>query len=285
MQTKMSLENVNSAIAALEKIDPPDEYAYEKAFLAFKTIMALPTLIYEMSGDIEVFRSRTHFDNELYELKTDISLAPHSAIKYFARCNRPYQSKFYCSENRPTSYMELVSYWSTEREVGQNLYTTIGRWRIKRNFLTLIVTSPDPAKRISRFDQYHGAALDDILAKESGESKEAMVIFYQYLFDRFRKSAKNDQLTYLITCAYCNIALARTPYSVDAIYYPSVPFKGNGVNFAFNNRFITSENIELLSVHRDEFVVYLNDLNIKSFRQTNERDALSVVQGEADIVW
>lgn len=269
----------------LEEINPNDEYAYEKAFLAFKTVMALPTLIYKMSGNIEVFRARTHFDNELYGLKSDISLAPHSAIKYFARCNRPYQSKFYCSENRPTSYMELVNYWSGEREVGQNLYVTIGRWRIKTDFSTLIVTSPDPQKRISNFDQYHGTSLDEILNKEEGESKEATIVFYQYLFDRFRKSAKNDPLTYIITCAYCNIALAGVPYSVDAIYYPSVPFEGNGINFAFNNNFINENNIELLSALRDEFVVYLNDALIKSFHQTNFINANSVNDVAGTITW
>jgi hypothetical protein len=238
-----------------------------------------------MSGDIEVFRARTHFENELHSLKSDISLAPHGAIKYFGRCNRPYQSKFYCSENRPTSYMELVNYWSDEREVGQNLYATIGRWRIKTDFSTLIVTSPDPQKRISNFDRYHGTSLDEILSKEDGESKEATIVFYQFLFDRFRKSAKNDPLTYVITCAYCNIALARVPYSVDAIYYPSVPFEGNGVNFAFNNNFINENNIELLSVLRDEFVVYLNEADIKSFHQTNFINANSVDDNAGTISW
>ncbi|PWS28497.1 hypothetical protein DHW03_01155 [Pedobacter yonginense] len=275
----MTIQNVQKAIDKLEAIDPNDEFAYEKAFMAYKIIQQLPILIYDIHDNIEVFRARTHFEDVFYTSKNDISLAPHEAIKSFARCNRPYQSKFYCAENRPTSYLELVDYWSKEKEIDENLYVTIGRWIVKRPFTTLIITSPDAENRASKFDLQHGPVLDDFINQYDGEFKEANILFYRFLFERFRKSGKEDPLTYLITSAYCNIALFELPMNVDAIYYPSVPFDGQGVNFAFNNRFINDNNIELISALRDEFKVYRVENDKKDFRQINEFESRKVENG------
>lgn len=275
----MTIQNVQKAIDKLEAIDPNDEFAYEKAFMAYKIIQQLPILIYDIHDNIEVFRARTHFEDVFYTSMNDISLAPHEAIKSFARCNRPYQSKFYCAENRPTSYLELVDYWSKEKEIDENLYVTIGRWIVKRPFTTLIITSPDAENRASKFDLQHGPVLDDFINQYDGEFKEANILFYRFLFERFRKSGKEDPLTYLITSAYCNIALFELPMNVDAIYYPSVPFDGQGVNFAFNNRFINDNNIELISALRDEFKVYRVENDKKDFRQINEFESRKVENG------
>lgn len=280
----MTIENVHTAIGMLESIDPTDEYAYEKAFLAYKTIKKLPVFINSIEYPIEVFRARTSFDNIFYENVNDISLPPHGVITSYARCNKPFQSKFYCAENRPTSYIELTEYWATSREVGEKLYVTIGRWSIKRPFTTIIVTSPYPDQRRSTFDIYHGQAFDQILNQYDGEFKEANIMLYDYLFKKFRKSAKNDRHTYLVTSTYCNIAMCG-PENFDAIYYPSVPFGETGVNFAFNSQFIKKDNIEILGVLRDEFEVYINDEGKKSFLQTNSLEAERVVSDSDLIIW
>ena len=47
-----------------------------------------------------------------------------SIYKMVCKCNRPFQSKFYCSENRPTSFMELVEYWA-ETKTLRKVYATI----------------------------------------------------------------------------------------------------------------------------------------------------------------
>ncbi|WP_207428961.1 hypothetical protein [Pedobacter sp. SYSU D00535] len=281
----MTPDNVQKAIDKLEAIDPKDEFAYEKAFMAYKIIKQLPVLIYNFNSDIEVFRARTHLEDIFYSTKSEIALAPHSAIRNFARCNRPFQSKFYCGENRPTSYIELVNYWTEERNEGEKLYVTIGRWKIKRNFSALIITSPDPEKRISKYDREHGPVLDDFLNKYDGDFREANVMLYRYLFERFRKLAYEDPLTYLITSAYCNSALFEIPFEVDAVYYPSVPFNGQGVNFAFNNRFITEDNITLLGAMRDEFLAYTIEGNKKGFRQIGEIVANSIDSKNGTIKW
>ncbi|MES2872675.1 MAG: hypothetical protein V4708_03065 [Bacteroidota bacterium] len=281
----MTIENVKNAIALLEAIDPSDEYAYERAFLAYMTVKKLPVFVFNIEKGIEVFRARTGFDDGLFEQISDIALPPHEVIKSFARCNRPYQSKFYCAENRATSYIELAEYWADNRNVGEKLYATIGRWVIKRPFLAIIVTSPYPEQRQSAFDKYHGEGLDRILSEYEGEFKEANILIYNYLFEKFRKSAKKDPHTYLVTSAYCNIAFSRSADNIDAIYYPSVPFNGQGVNFAFNNKFITKENIELVGALKDELTVYTNDAGKKSFHQTEVLEAKAVDYATGLINW
>lgn len=281
----MTVENVKNAIGLLEAINPLDEYAYERAFLAYMTIKQLPVFAFKIEKEIEVFRARTSFDPNLFEQITDIALPPHEVIKSFARCNRPYQSKFYCAENRPTSYIELAEYWADNREVGEKLFATVGRWVIKCPFSVVIITSPYPEQRQSAFDKYHGEGLDRILNEYDGELKEANILIYNYLFEKFRKSAKKDPHTYIVTSAYCNIAFSRSDDSIDAIYYPSVPFGGQGVNFAFNNKFIKNENIELLGALRDELTVYINGEGKKSFHQTGNLEAKIVDYATNSIGW
>lgn len=281
----MTVENVKNAIGLLEAINPLDEYAYERALLAYMTIKQLPVFAFKIEKGIDVFRARTSFDPNLYEQITDIALPPHEVIKSFARCNRPYQSKFYCAENRPTSYIELAEYWADNREVGEKLFVTVGRWLIKRSFSAVIITSPYPDQRQSAFDKYHGEGLDRILNEYDGELKEANILIYSYLFEKFRKSAKKDPHTYIVTSAYCNVAFSRSYGSIDAIYYPSVPFGGQGVNFAFNNKFIKNENIELLGALRDELTVYINGVGKKSFHQTGNLEAKSINHHENSIQW
>jgi len=284
---EMTIAAVQHAISLLEAIDPLEELAYERAFLAYMTVPKLPVVIYNIVEQVEVFRARTHFDDIFFNDIKDISLAPHGAITKFARCNRPYQSRFYGASNRPTAYMELATYWADEKAVDEHLFVTIGRWLVKKPFSALVISTPDPENRISEYDKIHGAAIDELINEQQGEEREATVLMYRYLFDKFRKPAKKDLLTYIITTAYCNVALSTipNPNAIDAIFYPSVPYGGKGVNFAFNNRFVRNDNIELLDALRDEFKVYMNEENKKSFQQVGQVHANEIFLNQNQIQW
>ena len=51
----MTVSNVNSAIEKLEAINPNEEYAYEKAILAYLTIKKLPVLLYDIPAETIIF--------------------------------------------------------------------------------------------------------------------------------------------------------------------------------------------------------------------------------------
>jgi hypothetical protein len=264
----MTVDYVNSAIEKLEAINPIEEYAYEKAILAFLTIKKLPVLLCDIPAKTIIFRTRTHERNDFFKTIGDISTTPNQFVKGFARCNRHFQSKFYCSENRPTSFMELLENWAETKNFGDKVYVTIGRWVLKNPLTTIIVTTPDKENRISGFDKYYGSAIDTFIGNCETENQETTTILYRYLFDKFRKPAKHDLKTYIITTAYCNLALTRLMGKADAIYYPSVPFVGQGVNFAINSDFATFDNLELTHIMRNEISISENENKKHSFIET-----------------
>lgn len=278
----MTVQNVNEAIAKLESLDPLDNQAYEKALLAYANIKQLPFLIYEFEDQLTFFRTRTHDDDTFFTNIADISIPPSSAVKSFARCNRPFQPVFYCSENRPTSYMELLEYWAKDKVGNSHLFVTLSQWTLNKNFKTLIVSSPHSQDRVTRYDLEQGQALDEFINQYTGEFKDAMILFYKFLFDKFRKPAKNDLRTYIITSAYCNLAFSKTN-EIDAIFYPSVPFQGSGVNFAITPNYDLS-NLELDLVVRNKFEID-NSNPLPSFTEVELIKAKSIDKTQNLIVW
>lgn len=281
----MNLADLTTAIKRLEAINPLDEYAYENALLAYLTIKQLPIFIYEIPEGQKICRTRTHDTPDLLQTIKNISTPPYQAVKDFARCNRPFQSKFYGAETRPTSFMELVEDWAETKLFGDKIYVTTGLWVTKKSLFAIIVTTPDIENRTSEFDKHHGKALDDFIGKYEGEFREAMIIFYRFLFDRFRKPAKHDPLTYIITTAYCNLALSPANGQANCIFYPSVPFGGQGVNFAINANFITEENIELQHAMCIEMTITENENKKHSFTESNSWTAKQILTDKNEIIW
>ncbi|RKR80062.1 RES domain-containing protein [Mucilaginibacter gracilis] len=276
---------VLKAIEKLEQIDPTHEFAYERAFLAFLSVRSLPAVVYPFHNELILYRTRPHDNDVLFEDISEITNPKPHLIKNFARCNRPFQSKFYCSEDRPTSFMELVNYWVSYKKPGDHLYATVGRWQISGDVPTLIVTSPDKELRTSDFDLYHGSHYDEIVKEFDKPTQEASHIFYRYLYDKFRKSAKNDPLVYIITAAYCNTVLALNEPGIAAVCYPSVPFGGQGINFAFNADFFAPERFQLTNVMRNRFKVYALPDNLLGFRENEAIDAKSIDLATGKIIW
>ncbi len=280
----MTTQNVQQAIATLESINPLDNQAYEKATIAYMRVQQIPFLILELDEPFHIFRTRTHETNNFFGNLSELAIPPKQAIKSFARCNRPFQPMFYCSDFRPTSYMELLEYWAEGRTQGDELFVTISKWRISKPIKTLIVTSPDPTQRTSAYDKANGHALDNFINQYTGDYKNGMTIFYQFLFDRFRKPAKKDLLTYIITSAYSNLAFVKAAGDLDAVYYPSVPFQGQGVNFAINANFDFTTNFDPILVARNSFVV--RNINpVPDFLETNLIQAQSITTQTGAINW
>lgn len=284
----MSKDYLSKAIERLEAIDPLGEFAYEDAVSAFLNIKGLPVLFFEIQAGQRICRTRTHESQDMFTKVSDISTPPVKVVSAFARCNRPFQTKFYGSENRQTSFFELVEYWAETKNIGNKILVTIGLWFTKTPLTTLIVTSPHPDKRTSEFDKSHGAALDRFISEQQEETKEAVTLFYEFLFERFRKPAKHDPLTYIITSAYCNVAMLygkRQGIVTQAVMYPSVPFGGQGVNFAISSDYIKPENIELNEVMCNELTISENKSLKYNFTETNKWQVKKINQIGNTLVW
>lgn len=264
----MTVEKVYNVISLLEGLDPEHEYAYEIAFRAFVSMGGLPAIVYNFNRKIDIFRTRTHDEDVLFAEITEIMSPPRQIITSFARCNRPHQSKFYGSENRQTSYIELVNSWEKKKEVGDNLFVTVGHWLIDAPLSAFLVINPDIEGRKTEFDIRHGAGYDNMIKDFPQEIQQACHVLYAYLFQKFRSIAYDDPLVYVITSAYCNAVLSTREENIDAICYPSVPYKEQGLNFAINLAYINPKNIALQGAMRNRFTVGISDGGKKAFSET-----------------
>ena len=281
----MTKDIVLNAIQKLDNINPNDEFAYEEAIRSFLSIGQFPVLIDKVNSNTSICRTRTHSKNEsLFEKVSDIFISPRNVITAFARCNKPHQAKLYGSENRQTSYLELVKYWLDNFKEGDKLFVTVGQWITQRDFNLVIVTIPDKHQRKSAFDKHYGDYLDKYIGQYSNSVKEGFIEFYKYLFCKFRKEAKNDLHTYLITTAYCNLALNLAKDKADGIMFPSVPANGNGMNLAFNSSITSLSNFKLSTVIRNEMTV-IRDGNGTNFKETGFLKAVSFDTNKNEIIW
>ena len=280
----MDIAKLKSAINTLEKIDPADKFAYEKAIIAFESIGHLPILIKKIEETIKIFRTRTHDSPDYFTKISDISITPSSYVKAFARCNKPYQSIFYGAENRPTSFMELVEYWAETTKFGDKLFVTIGMWETTKPVNLIIVTTPDITKRDSDFDKEHGLGYDEHLKKRSKEDQQFSSVFYNYMFDKFRSRAKHDLKTYIITSAYSNLALTRAGGNADGISYPSVPFNEKGVNFALLENYFKSS-LRLINVMRLQFEISPTDQGKHKFTELQNVMTNKISMADGTIEW
>lgn len=282
----MTVEEINQIVNSIEDISENDENAYEKIIFQLLKIKRFPVLIYELPQGHFLFRSRTHGEEEFFTSINDISITPSNFIHSFGRCNRPHQSKFYVSENRPTSFMELVEYWSENKKVGDKINVTIGRWQILKPLNCIIITTPDVEQRISAYDIENGEILDTFIEKSDENIREATKQLYRYFFEKFRKSSKNDLKNYLITSAITNVCLTISNNQADCIQYPSVPFAGEGDNFAINKDFISDENIKLIGALNNELtIVSENENGTFNFEQTKNISTENIDYDNRTIVW
>ncbi|MFD2921783.1 hypothetical protein ACFS6H_18835 [Terrimonas rubra] len=171
-----------------------------------------------------------------------------------------------------------------EEKKEEFLHATIGKWTIESSLKVLIVTSPHEQDRLSPYDKMHGIKLEHFINQQNGDMKAAMILLYKFLFDKFRKSAKKDPQTYMITSAYCNMAFNQNKYTVDVILYPSVPYDGKGINLAIKATYPFKKNMKLILAARDTFK-RIDNGPIPTFQQAAFKQAQNIDHANMKIVW
>lgn len=281
----MTVEYIKDIFNQIELIDSRDENSYEKILLQLMKIPHFPVLLWTMPAKTPVFRSRTNETDIFFENISDISLTPNRFIQSFGRCNRPFQCKFYASENRPTSFMELVEYWSEKKGEGDSIYVTIGRWILEKEMTVILITTPDNDKRETEYDTENGKILDQFIAQSDVDIQEGTKEIYRYFFDKFRKPSKGDLKNYLITSAITNLSLSLSEGSADAIMYPSVPFGGQGDNFAISKNFLDDKHLSLTNVLRNKLEITLNEYDKFNFTEVEKVESKGIDTVNNVIIW
>ena len=282
----MNIDSVKKALQELREIDTTNDYSYEQVIWKYLTCVKLPIFVYTLPKDSIVFRTRTHDRDDYFLNISDIGLTPKKFVADFGRCNRPNQSVFYASENRPTSYAELIKGWSKNgQKIGDSIFVTIGAWKLKKDLDMILVSTPNPEERISDFDKENGVYLDNYISQFNEKEQESLKEIYKFLFEFYRKPFDdNNQLHYYLTTGYANIALAHYESKAYGVYYPSVPYLHQGVNFAINGTF-AKENLDLISALRNKFTIILNEVGKPVFRETDKKEAIKIDNTNNTIKW
>lgn len=247
------IEKVENAIRIIERLDKSKGHYYEKLLFELSKIEKLPIIIYRLSANDLFFRTRIN-DQDNYERIVDLSYPNQQYITTYARANKPLQQLFYCSENRPTSYVELLN--DRKCNVGDEITLTIGCWQLPEPVDVVLVFNPSNSRSNSYY-QKHGAGYDDFINKTADVYRDGTNRLFEFIGSCFEKSAKDDKQTYMLTCAYSNLVF--THDLVEGIIYPSVPFGGEGFNIAFFPKVFDDNRLRLLDVMKNVMRVELTE--------------------------
>ncbi len=264
------LKHIKSSIAEIKSIDFRKNWAYEKVVHAILKIQKLPIILFIYPKENLIFRSRINNGAVLFDSKSKISAPKEEFVQNYARANKPKQTLFYGSENRPTSYLEFAQHLVNKTSFGDEILITIGSWRLKRDLTLILIFNPS-APRTTAYNKYHGKPFDQFINQIPVELRKGTIRFFEFIGNEYSKQTNGDNSTYLITCAYSNIVFAYE--KSDGIIYPSVSSGGDGFNFALKKEISSENHICLEMAKVDKFVTKRQKNGKHSFDNIASMDA------------
>jgi hypothetical protein len=236
-------------IEQLRNFNLDDPYSYENLILFFEiNNIKIPTLTKLIPKGEIVFRSRENFDNLFFKKISELNCPPKECVLKFNRANRPYQSMFYCSDKRETSYSEFMEEW-IEKPIGSIFNITIGMWETNTDLKVHLIYDLNNINK-------------DINSVKGDEWDEDTLQINDFLVEIFKASAHNNKPLYILTSAISNILLMRS--NLDGIMFPCVPTNGIGFNLVLNSNICLKKSLDLKHVLRDTFMTIKNSKKLKA---------------------
>ncbi len=277
------IEILEKALHTVASLDFNDVLSYERAMLEYSKIQYLPIFQYVYPAKSPVFRTRRNTKDGYFNSISEITYPKPEYIKKFGRLNKPEQSVFYCSENRPTSYMELVEGWAEEIGFGETLTITITEWILKRDLVLVMVVNPNPHERQNKYDQYHGSGFDNVMSRLNDVQKEVAYRFFEFLSSEFYNPGKKNKATYIKTSAFSNLVMIDC--KCDGLIYPSVPFMGEGFNIVIKPEIIDKGEIVLNSAMRSQFRAEKMENGKHNFIEIEQQHTKNIDLASGKIEW
>ena len=283
----MSLNSIEKHLLAIEQLYDIPILNHIDIERHLNYITKFPVLTFNIPTETYVYRATTSFINEHFSSTSRISNAPEHLVKNYGRVNFPQQSFFYCSENYATSYLELINYWVKNISLGQFFYVTMGEWQTTEQIQSIIVTTPDKAKRQTIFEISSGDAFDNKMLNFNNEERAISELIYNKLYEWYSKPAKVGDNVYKITSSFSNKLLkAMKRFGIlndTCIMYPSVADLKKGVNFAFEPGIIKSGKLKLIRAWRIKLIVMQKEDGFYDFKEV-ERE-LATIKDNGSLVW
>jgi hypothetical protein len=254
-------DKAEEVIRTISSINKSNGYYYENLLLELSKIEKLPIIIYRLEANELFFRTRINESGDYLRIK-DLSYPDPEYVKSYARVNKPLQQLFYCSENRPTSFIELLN--NRECEVGDEISLTIACWQLVEPLDVVLVFNPANS-RSSKYYQKHGVGYDDFITQIDEAYRDGTNKLFKFIGAGFEEPAIENKDVYMLTCAYSNLVF--TKEKVEGIIYPSVPFGGDGFNVALFPKVCDENRLRLLDVMKNVMKVELTEDGHNKFVQ------------------
>ncbi len=281
MTSKEYLDHIEKLIIEIRTINYNNNWAYEQVLHSFLKIKKMPIILYPYKVNNLIFRSRIN-DKDYFQEINEISAPKNEYVKNYARANKPRQTLFYGSENRPTSYMEFVGQLAETTDFGEEISFTIGGWRLKKDLILALVYNPLD-KRETEYNKLYGHGFDEFVEKTAKEYRDGTIRFFEFIAEEYSKPVKDNIETYLITCAYSNLIFDYE--KCDGIIYPSVSSVGNGFNVVLKENVILENSIVLEFAGKDTFVATEQDNGKHNFINNKSENAEKVDLKNGKIEW
>ena len=243
------MTEISKIIRQIKDFNLDDPYSYERLILFFEiNQIELPTLTFNIPKGKFFFRSRDNKEINFFAKIKDLYCPPKDCVINFNRANRPYQSMFYCSDKKETSYSEFVEDWR-EKPFGSVFNITVSTWETLQNLNLHLI--------------YNRKTMGEDFNSIKGEDwNEDNLLINDFLVDIFQKSSHNNKLIYVLTSAISNVLLLRS--KLDGIMFPCVPTNGNGLNLVLKPGICNKNYLKIKHVIRDTFMTIKNENNLKA---------------------
>lgn len=211
-----------------------------------------------------LFRVRSHTDgsgNYFFNNISDLTFrTDYLNIKKFGRCNEPFQSLFYCSNNPSLSFAEVAEIVRTtiKKDVA---YHTTSVWKVNKPLLVTAIFEPDNVE-VANEDliDITKRSLEQIDLTDFPIEKNNLKELFNFIALEFTKPSSLDPKAYIFSSAVANYIfdfVGAEGEKFDGILYPTClgvnQIRNFGLNHVFRNGLIGFGNkIEFFDAFRDK---------------------------------
>ncbi len=234
--------NIQNIIDEIKALDPTLIFsAYKNLFSNLKPSFCKFNLT---PGHKILFRVRCHTEgdgNYFFNNISDISYRNDSFnIKKFGRCNQPFQSLFYCSDDEMLSFAEVSEIVRTENKK-ETAYHTTSVWKMNEDLLATSIFEPDNIEvSNSGLIYITKKCMEQLDLTTHPIEKDNLKSLLKIVATEFTKPSSLDNRVYLFSSAVANYFLDTTGTEnerMDGIVYPTCIGKSNirsmGLNYVF----------------------------------------------------
>lgn len=215
-----------------------------------------------------LYRVRSHLEgNGIYFFKNINELSFRqdvTKIKKYGRCNEPFQSCFYASDDNSIAFSEVSEIVRTENK--KNIaYHTTSVWKFNQDVLVAPIFEHDTHSIVNaqmlEITQNCIESIND-LPKFNQNDKDELNKFLRYISKEFIKPSSLDDNAYLLSSAYSNYVFNSVGIQnekVDGILYPTclekITTRNFGLNYCFKNSIIGfNKKIEFIEAYRSQLI-------------------------------